>query len=102
MKNVRRGILFLLVIILFWGCSKNIPISVESNPPGAQIYLDGEFKGVTPRVITYHYDPGIRPFELLEQKKLRLTKEGYQSKEIIISVHDNFLPGKKVITLEKK
>jgi len=102
MKNVTMGMLFLLIVILFWGCSKNIPFNVQSNPPGAQIYLDGEFKGVTPKVITYHYDPGIRPFELLQQKKLRLTKEGYKSKEIILSAHDNFLSGKKVITLEKK
>lgn len=99
---ILKGLALLSLIIIFAGCSKHIPLTVESDPPGAYIYLDGEFKGITPKIITYHYDPNIRPLEIAHEKKLRLSKEGYRSKEITISILTSIISEKKKIVLEAK
>ena len=98
MKKVLKGLIFLTLIFTFIGCSKYIPLKVESDPPGASIYLDGEYKGLTPKVIHYKYDPNIFPLEFLNEKSLRLVKKGYKSKEIPIS----FFSEEKKIFLEKQ
>lgn len=98
MRKIFKILIFLILIVTFIGCSKYIPLKVESDPPGASIYLDGEFKGVTPKVIHYRYDPNIFPLEFLHEKNLRLVKKGYKSKEIPISVFSE----EKKIFLEKQ
>ena len=102
MKVILKGLVLLFLIIIFTGCSKHIPLTVESDPPGAYIYLDGEFKGITPKVITYHYNPSINPMEIAHEKKLRLSKKGYRSKEVTISILNSIMSEKKKIVLESK
>lgn len=101
MEDIFKKLIFLLLIFFLIGCTTYIPINVESDPPGANIYLDGKFKGVTPGVIYCKYNPNIHPLEIIHQKTIRITKRGYKSKEIAISVLDgNFSKNKKII-LEK-
>ena len=68
----RHWIIFLLIAcVLVSGCTEYIlsqgALSVQSDPSGAGIYLDGEFKGTTPAVI--HAIPaGTRQIELRYEK----------------------------------
>ena len=53
-------------------------LSVDSSPPGAEIYLDGRYIGVTPKVVR----------ELERQKDqmlLHIKKDGYRSKKVTLS-----------------
>ena len=43
---MRRLIALAVVLFFLFGCSSST--LVESNPPGAQLYLDGQLKGKTP------------------------------------------------------
>lgn len=102
MKDIFKVLIFILLFSFLIGCTTYIPLNVESDPPGANIYIDGEFKGVTPRLIYHKYDPNIHPLDVIHQKTMRVTKRGYKSKEIAISILDgNFSKNKKII-LEKQ
>ena len=53
-------------------------LSVDSSPPGAEIYLNGRYIGVTPKVVR----------ELERQKDqmlLHIKKDGYRSKKVTLS-----------------
>jgi hypothetical protein len=52
--------------------SKSLKIKVESNPPGAAVYLDGKKLGTAP--IT------VKIVGLDIEHKIEITKKGYQSK----------------------
>lgn len=57
---------------LFTGVRQKV--TIESNPPGAQIFIDGRNEGVTPNTIRMHRD-----FDLVTHngKDIRLVMEGY-------------------------
>lgn len=57
---------------LFTGVRQKV--TIESNPPGAQIYIDGRNEGVTPTTVRMHRD-----FDLVTDngKDIRLVMEGY-------------------------
>jgi len=63
--------LIALVSLFFFviGCAS--ATTINSNPSGAKIYLDKEYKGETPYT---HSDRSI----LLTERKVTLKKEGYQ------------------------
>ena len=50
-------------------------VLIESNPPGAEIYVDNRKQGITPSRVTIHKD-----FDMVSDggKDLRLVMEGYQ------------------------
>ena len=56
-------------------------LSVGSSPPGAEIYLDGRYVGVTPKV--------IRQLERQkDQMLLHIKKDGFRSKKVTLSWGD--------------
>ena len=50
MRRARHAVL--LLPVLFAGCVERI-LEIRSDPPGAEVYIDGERKGVTPLVHKY-------------------------------------------------
>ena len=68
MRQAMRGIIVLL-IVLASGCSSSVVIN--SDPPGAKVYVDGALIGRTP--VTYS-DSAVVGTE----HTLRLEKEGYK------------------------
>lgn len=59
----------LLLPIALAGCVDRI-VSIRSNPPGAEVYLDGELRGTTPHDEHYSY---------YGTRDLTLVKSGYRS-----------------------
>jgi hypothetical protein len=68
-------------IACFSGCADR-RIWINSDPPGAKIYLDGESRGLTPAVIPFVYYGG---------REIVLEKEGYQPIRKTESIKPPFL-----------
>lgn len=64
-----KTIFLLLSIALLSGCVSTTLI--QSDPPGAKLYLNGEFKGETPYT---HVDEKI----IFSTTQVKLSKEGYE------------------------
>lgn len=58
---------------IFTGMRQNV--NIESNPPGARIYIDGRDMGTTPATVKVHKD-----FDVLSDggKDIKLLMEGYE------------------------
>lgn len=71
-KGVIKVILAIFLYIFLGACEKRYygSVKVNSNPPGAEIYIDGAFTGE----ITPHYFDGIPA----GTHELKLRKEGYE------------------------
>jgi hypothetical protein len=64
-----RAIGFALLIVLLNGCVEK-RLTINSDPPGALVYLNGQEVGRTPMT---------RQFEMYGDYDLQLRKEGYQT-----------------------
>lgn len=67
MKKILAVLICLAFLVV--GCSSTVKI--QSLPGEAKVYIDGEYKGMTP-----YYQKDTKPFFLPGQ--LRLSKEGYE------------------------
>src|SRR3990167_4034262 len=83
-KNLRNGFLGLSALVLA-GCGSSGPnkaiLTINSEPPGARVYGDGQYMGTTPispywDIKDEHYDRGF-----IQTPKFTLGKEGYLPKE---------------------
>ena len=92
-------IVFIIACVLVSGCTEFIlsqgSLSVQSDPSGAGIYLDGEFKGTTPAVI--HAIPaGTRQIELRHEKyppwNTSVSVITAQTMNITADLSDNLVP----------
>ncbi len=68
-----------LIALLISGCSSSMKIS--SIPDGAKVYIDQEYKGVTPYV---HSDS--KPF--WAELKVKIKKDNYQDFDVLIRKSD--------------
>ena len=68
---MRRTVLFVMIAsILSLGCSKHVLIT--SDPPGADLHVEGILRGKTPQTLTL-------PTHTFAQTSIRLSKEGYHA-----------------------
>ncbi len=66
---MRHTLLFVMIAsILNLGCSKHVLIT--SDPPGAELHVDGLLRGKTPQTLAL-------PSHTFAQTSIRLSKEGY-------------------------
>lgn len=59
--------------LLLTGCTER-KITIESDPPGATVFVDGKRVGQTPTEV---------PFEFYGTREFRLEKEGYQTVRLL-------------------
>ena len=76
MINLKRFFVFFLIAVLISGCSSKVLI--DSKPQGAKVYINDEYKGVTP------YEQKDR-FTIFEQPKVVLELDGYKSYEDLLT-----------------
>ena len=74
----------LMAAVLLPGCSSSTKIN--TLPRGAKIYVDGEFRGVTPYVLTDQ-----KP--VWGTTKIRIKKEGYKDFGTVIDKGEEFNMG---------
>ena len=75
MKNKIYILFSLVMALLVFGCAGGT--TIKSNPSGAKVYLDGQYKGATPY---YHIDITFTG----APRMLTLKKEGYKDFEFPI------------------
>ena len=65
-------------------------VTIVTDPPGAQIYLDGEEQSRGPSPVTFeNFEIGVNPqTDLLVPRKVRAVKKGYQPEELLVSWED--------------
>lgn len=63
-------------------------LSIKTNPPGAQVFIDGKSVGISP----------AKKMNLLGELKIRIEKDGYEDIEDLIIVDSNF---EKIYALTK-
>jgi len=75
-----RGLLLVLVPFLFAGCVDRL-ISIRSEPPGADVYLDGAKVGVTP-------PSGFLdvPYHFYGDRELLFTLKGHRSHKQVVEL----------------
>lgn len=69
MSSALRLVPVLLLVAALSGCTER-KIVIESDPPGATVFVDGKKVGVSPVEV---------PFEFYGTREFRLEKEGYQT-----------------------
>jgi len=89
------GILILDEIVVKRGnnvvISRKLPALVRSNPSGADVYIDDEYKGKTP--LSFEFEPGYR--------KVTLKKNGYETVEKMFKISDMTMKPMPTILLKK-
>lgn len=75
-KNFYQFSVTLVSLLIISGCASTTLI--ETNPPGAKIYINGKLKGETP---FQHSDEDI----IFTSKAVKITKDGYQDLYTTIS-----------------
>ena len=73
---MKRGVLLALVLA---GCASYQNVGVESDPPGAEIFLDGKSVGVTPQTLQIPRDA---------PHSVYLKKEGFRPALVVLEKHD--------------
>jgi hypothetical protein len=63
------------------GCAAYQNVGVESDPPGAQIYLDGKLVGTTPKQVRVSRE---------RDHMVYLKREGYRPEPVVLEKHDAF------------
>ncbi len=81
MKNY-KFLFFILVIIYGAGCASGTLIT--SDPPGAKIYVNNEYKGVTPY---YHEDTEI----VFSTVSIVMIKDGYKDYHATITRNESLM-----------
>ena len=69
----------LLLCLALAGCAAYQNVSIESDPPGAEIFLDGEPIGTTPQVLRVPRD---------RDHSVYLKKEGYRPELVVLEKHE--------------
>jgi hypothetical protein len=69
----------LLLALLLPGCAAYQNVAIESDPPGATIYLDGKAVGATPQKLRISRDSSHTVY---------LKKEGYRPELVVLEKHD--------------
>jgi len=69
-------VLSLILATLFGGCVRR-RMTVQSNPPGATVYLDGKEIGQTPFSTN---------FDFYGKREFRVVKEGYETRTLLLPV----------------
>jgi len=82
MKNILYGIL--LCSALLAGCATTSTITIKTDPPGANIYVDGKSIGQTPVTIKLKFAENAQM--VTEKKILAVKLAGYREKKEIISL----------------
>jgi len=68
-----------LVALGALGCAAVQFVGVETDPPGAQIYLDGKLVGTTPRQLKVSRE---------KDHMLYLKREGYRPEPVVLEKHE--------------
>ena len=71
--------LLLCAALLSSGCAAYQNVGIESDPPGAEIYLDGKLAGQTPLELRVPRDAAHTVY---------LKKEGYRPELVVLEKHD--------------
>lgn len=74
-----KHILLLCLALALAGCAAYQNVSIESDPPGAEIFLDGEPIGTTPQVLRVPRD---------RDHSVYLKKEGYRPELVVLEKHE--------------
>lgn len=72
---MKRGVLLALLLA---GCASYQNVGIESDPPGATIYLDGKPVGVTPQTLRVPRDA---------PHSVYLKKEGFRPALVVLEKH---------------
>ena len=74
-----RTRILLIAALALAGCAPYQNIGIQSDPPGAQIYLDGKLAGVTPLDLRVPRDAAHTVY---------LKREGYRPELVVLYKHD--------------
>jgi hypothetical protein len=69
----------LLVVLCLTACSSYQNVAIESDPPGAEIFLDGKSVGSTPQNLRVSRE---------QAHTVYLKKEGYRPELVVLEKHD--------------
>ena len=69
----------LLLAVVFSGCAAYQNVAIESDPPGAEIFLDGHSVGQTPQSLRVGRDTDHTVY---------LKKEGFRPELIVLEKHE--------------
>ncbi len=69
----------ILLALLLSGCAAYQNVAIESDPPGATIYLDGKSVGTTPQNLRISRE---------SDHTVYLKKEGYRPELVVLKKHD--------------
>jgi len=61
--------------------SQKLPTLVRSNPPGAEVYIDGEYKGKTP--LSFEFQPGYHKLILKKNKYMEINKRFFVANMVL-------------------
>jgi hypothetical protein len=82
MKNFSCGILFCFILLA--SCTTTSTITIKTDPPGANIYVDGKSIGQTPATIKVKFSENA---QMVPEKKILAVKlSGYREKKEVISL----------------
>ncbi len=86
---------FLLLIILMTGCATYETFSVNTDPPSAEIFVDGKLMGKTPATIKVEFPEDK---QLVREKKIiALRLRGYKEVKDLLTYEENI---KKVLNFK--
>ncbi len=68
-----------LLALLLCGCAAYQNVAIESDPPGAEIYLDGKSVGSTPQNLRISRE---------QPHTVYLKKEGFRPELVVLEKHD--------------
>ena len=67
------------LVLVLSGCAAYQNVGIESDPPGAQIYVDGKLEGVTPLQLRVSRDAPHTVY---------LKKEGFRPELVVLERHE--------------
>ncbi len=92
--KVRSGIFFLLclfsLIFIFSGCDRRAELTVETEPEGAKVYVDGKLAGQTP--LEFEISPAIKKIRLELESIPLVSKPSLEPKKISKTLTAAYLP----------
>jgi hypothetical protein len=73
-RALHRNLALLLpaLLVLAAGCTLSRAVSIESEPSGATIFVNGEERGVTPATVSLHFA------DETQRVIIQIVKEGYR------------------------
>ena len=96
---MRRYLPTLLAVLLLTGCAtlfsaSNVPVSFNSNPPGAEVLIEGNSVGTTPFTVNLNNHMGHRVILRREghQDFTCMFDTGVPAKWVILDILGGFVP----------